>query len=92
MYREVSDYIQDCSSQNTAKQLARPVELVKKMDVPACASIFNYYAGAGYHVLGETSLNSTDYLNISVRQPYGVVGLIIPWNVNPSKPIKEQQC
>jgi aldehyde dehydrogenase (NAD+) len=51
------------------------------MDIPGCASIINYYAGSAYHVLGESSLNSADFLNVSVRQPYGVVGLIIPWNV-----------
>lgn len=60
----------------------RPVELLKKMDIPACAGILSYYAGAGYHVLGESSLNSSNYLNVSVRQPFGVVGLIIPWNVS----------
>lgn len=59
----------------------RPVELSKKMDIPGCSSIINYYAGAAYHVLGESSLNTADFLNVSVRQPYGVVGLIIPWNV-----------
>jgi aldehyde dehydrogenase (NAD+) len=51
------------------------------MDIPGCSSIINYYAGSAYHVLGESSLNSADFLNVSVRQPYGVVGLIIPWNV-----------
>jgi aldehyde dehydrogenase (NAD+) len=59
----------------------RPVQLLKKMDVPACAGVFNYFAGSAYHVLGESSLNSADFLNVSLRQPYGVVGLIIPWNV-----------
>jgi len=51
------------------------------MDVPACAGVFSYFAGSAYHVLGESSLNSANFLNISVRQPYGVVGLIIPWKV-----------
>lgn len=59
----------------------RPVELLKKMDVPACASVLSYFAGSAYHVLGESSLSSANFLNVSVRQPYGVVGLIIPWNV-----------
>ncbi|KAL3448202.1 aldehyde dehydrogenase domain-containing protein [Aspergillus insuetus] len=56
--------------------------LLKRMDIPACISVFNYYAGCAYHVLGESSLNSAHSLNISVRQPYGVVGLIIPWNAS----------
>ncbi|PMD29646.1 aldehyde dehydrogenase [Hyaloscypha variabilis F] len=65
-----------------ALAMGKPVELLKKMDVPAAASIFSYYAGAAYHVLGESSLNNANFLNVSVRQPYGVVGLIIPWNVS----------
>ena len=51
------------------------------MDVPACAGVFHYFAGSAFHVLGETSLSSANFLNLTVRQPYGVVGLIIPWNV-----------
>lgn len=58
------------------------MELLKKMDIPAVAGIFKYYAGCAYHVLGESSLNSANFLNVSVRQPYGVVGLVIPWNVS----------
>lgn len=59
----------------------RPVELLKKMDIPGCAGVFNYFAGSAYHILGESSLSSPNFLNVTVRQPYGVVGLIIPWNV-----------
>lgn len=58
------------------------MELLKKLDIPALAGVFSYYAGCAYHVLGESSLNSPNFLNVSVRQPYGVVGLIIPWNVS----------
>ncbi|KAF9892273.1 hypothetical protein FE257_002050 [Aspergillus nanangensis] len=65
-----------------AQTMGKPVELLKKMDIPAAIGVFNYYAGCAYHVLGESSLNSANFLNISVRQPYGVVGLIIPWNAS----------
>ncbi|OCT51749.1 Aldehyde dehydrogenase, cytosolic 1 [Cladophialophora carrionii] len=75
--------------QRDAQQLAeldsvcmgKPVELLKKMDIPALVGVFNYFAGSGYHIVGESSLSSPNFLNVSVRQPYGVVGLIIPWNV-----------
>jgi len=60
----------------------RPIELLKKMDIPACAGVFNYFAGCAYHILGESSLGSPNFLNVTVRQPYGIVGLIIPWNVS----------
>ncbi|KEF58355.1 uncharacterized protein A1O9_06281 [Exophiala aquamarina CBS 119918] len=61
--------------------MGKPVELLKKMDVIGCAGLFSYFAGSAFHILGETSMNSANFLNMTVRQPYGVVGLIIPWNV-----------
>lgn len=39
----------------------------------------NYFAEAGY-AQGHTSLNTPGFLNMSLRQPFGVVGIIIPWN------------
>ncbi len=62
--------------------ISRPVELLKKMDIPGCAGVFNYFAGSAYHVLGGSSFNSANFLNVTVRQPYGVVGMITPWNVS----------
>lgn len=41
---------------------------------------FQHFAGAGYDVQGKSSLNTRNHLNITVKQPYGVVGCIIPWN------------
>lgn len=60
----------------------RPLQLLRKMDIPGCAGVFNYFAGSAFHVLGESSLNSANFLNVTIRQPYGVVALIIPWNVS----------
>lgn len=40
---------------------------------------FNYFGEAGY-AQGHTSLNTPGFLNMSLRQPFGVVGIIIPWN------------
>lgn len=59
----------------------RPVELLKKMDVPGCVGVFRYFAGSAHHILGESTLSSPRFLNVTVRQPYGVAGLIIPWNL-----------
>ncbi|KAH7110944.1 aldehyde dehydrogenase [Dactylonectria macrodidyma] len=39
-----------------------------------------YFASHAIDVIGETSLNTPGYLNLSIRQPYGVCGGIIPWN------------
>lgn len=45
------------------------------------AESLEHYAEAGYDALGTTSLNTPGFVNITMRQPYGVVGAIIPWNV-----------
>ena len=47
----------------------------------ACASIFDHYSEAGYNMQGTSSLNTPGYVNLTFRQPYGVVAAIIPWNV-----------
>ncbi|KAE8152147.1 aldehyde dehydrogenase domain-containing protein [Aspergillus avenaceus] len=45
------------------------------------ASTFDYFAEAGWNAQGTSSLNTPGYLSLSLRQPYGVVGAIIAWNV-----------
>jgi hypothetical protein len=41
---------------------------------------FGYFATGGWSAQGTASLNTPGHLNLTVKQPYGVVGLIIPWN------------
>lgn len=43
--------------------------------------IMRYFAGNALSVCGDSSLNTANMVNISFRQPYGVCGAIIPWNV-----------
>ena len=50
-------------------------------DAYACASKFDYYAESGFNVQGTTSVQTPGYLNMTLRQPFGVVAAIIPWNV-----------
>ncbi|MFI5198962.1 MAG: aldehyde dehydrogenase family protein [Candidatus Limnocylindrales bacterium] len=42
--------------------------------------VFEYYAGAANKVFGQTIPVSKPGLDITVREPIGVVGLIVPWN------------
>lgn len=49
-------------------------------DVEESRNITNYFSGLVELAYGQTSTNSADYLNISLRQPYGVVAAIVPWN------------
>ncbi|KAL7800714.1 aldehyde dehydrogenase [Trichoderma afarasin] len=51
------------------------------IDHTLAVATIRYFAGKAYDAHGITSLGSKDHLNISLRQPYGVTGAIIPWNV-----------
>jgi aldehyde dehydrogenase (NAD+) len=51
------------------------------IDVMVAAGRFRAMAGLGAFVHGESSLNTPGLLSVTLKQPYGVVGAIIPWNV-----------
>ncbi len=44
------------------------------------AMLFDFYAGACDKLTGTVYAGETGYHNYSVREPYGVVGSIAPWN------------
>ena len=49
-------------------------------DIPPTADIFYYYAGWTRKIYGETIPVDGNYLNYTLREPMGVVGMITPWN------------
>lgn len=49
-------------------------------DVQAACDISNFFAGQVETAMGESSVNLPDFLSVSLRQPYGVVAAIVPWN------------
>lgn len=59
--------------------MGRPVS--GYIDNVLAAKRFESFAGAGYTAKGVSSLNTPGFVNMSLRQPYGVVAAIIPWNV-----------
>ena len=59
--------------------MGRPVSTY--FDNHAAASVFEHYAEAGFEAQGVSSLNTPGYVNMTFKQPYGVVAAIIPWNV-----------
>jgi betaine-aldehyde dehydrogenase len=46
----------------------------------AVSLVFEYYAGAANKLFGETIPVSKPGLDFTLREPIGVVGLIVPWN------------
>jgi betaine-aldehyde dehydrogenase len=49
-------------------------------EVEAAAGCFEYYAGAANKHFGETIPVADRGLDFTLREPIGVVGLIVPWN------------
>ncbi|KAK5463088.1 hypothetical protein LTS15_002801 [Exophiala xenobiotica] len=62
-----------------AMSMGRPVSTY--FDNHACAGAFEHYAEAGYEAQGVSSLNTPGFVNMTFKQPYGVVAAIIPWNL-----------
>lgn len=63
-----------------AISMGRPV--AHFADANRAATHFEHYANEGYstQTLGSSSLNTPGFVNMTFRQPYGVVAGIIPWN------------
>ncbi len=49
-------------------------------EVAAAADCFEYYAGAVPRIYGETIPVASPGLDFTLREPIGVVALIVPWN------------
>lgn len=59
----------------------KPVTTVQTVDVPLSAEHLYYYAGWCSKIEGSTlPVNTRDMFTYTVREPLGVVGLIVPWN------------
>lgn len=48
--------------------------------LPAAAGFFDYYAGMADKIEGETIPVPGDRHNYTVREPLGVIGIVLPWN------------
>ncbi|CAL5867612.1 uncharacterized protein PFLUO_LOCUS1831 [Penicillium psychrofluorescens] len=56
----------------------RPVS--QYFDAGLAADNFRYFAETAWSTQGTASFNTPGFLNMTVRQPYGVAALIIAWN------------
>jgi aldehyde dehydrogenase (NAD+)/phenylacetaldehyde dehydrogenase len=50
------------------------------IDVPFCADFWRYYAGAADKLRSPVVANEAGVHRYAVREPYGVIGAIAPWN------------
>src|ERR1700742_2244219 len=58
----------------------KPISGVLRQALPAAIDTLTYYAGWADKISGETVSTRSDALTYTVREPVGVVAVIVPWN------------
>src|ERR1700732_4372389 len=58
----------------------KPIAAVLRQDLPAAIDTLTYYAGWADKISGEVVSTRDDALTYTVREPVGVVAVIVPWN------------
>lgn len=74
--------IRDHADELTAlevRDVGKPVRQARA-DALACARYFEFYGEAADKIHGETIPYQTGYTVMTVREPHGVTGHIVPWN------------
>lgn len=73
--RERADEILEVEVRDTGNTVAK-----MRGDVDSAGNALDYYAGLGREIKGETIPASAENIHFTLREPYGVVGRIIPFN------------
>ena len=60
--------------------VGKPIRDTLAVDVPSCATTFQWYAEAIDKVYGEIGQTGPEALSLVTREPVGVVAAIVPWN------------
>jgi len=66
-------------AQLESRNVGKPITSARG-EVIGTSIVFDYYAGAANKIFGQTIPVSKPGLDLTVREPIGVVGLIVPWN------------
>jgi aldehyde dehydrogenase (NAD+) len=64
-----------------ALETGKALRTESRVEAGVLADVFVFYGGLGSELKGESVPFSNEMLTITVREPIGVVGAIIPWNV-----------
>lgn len=75
--------------ESRAEELARaesidsgkPIALARRLDIPRAAANFRFFATAILHTATDAHQTDGLALNVTLREPRGVAGLISPWNL-----------
>jgi aldehyde dehydrogenase (NAD+) len=64
-----------------ALETGKALRTESRVEAQVVADIFDFYGGLGGELKGESVPFAPNVLSVTVREPLGVVGAIIPWNV-----------
>ena len=64
-----------------ALETGKALRTESRVEANTVADILEFFGGLGGELKGETVPFAPDVLSVTVREPLGVVGAIIPWNV-----------
>ncbi len=82
--RRIADEI-DARAASLAEEESRdsgkPVSVARSVDIPRAAANFRHFAAQAETFASESHDGEAGTLNITLRQPLGVVGCISPWNL-----------
>jgi len=75
LIRKSSEELAQLESRNTGKPITSA-----RGEIIGSSLVFDYYAGAANKIFGQTIPVSKPGIDLTLREPIGVVGLIVPWN------------
>lgn len=75
----ISEHADELAELET-KDVGKPITVSKKVDLRTAPDAVEYFAGMATKVEGRTIPVPGSFLNYTVREPYGVIAGIIPWN------------
>ncbi len=59
----------------------KPLSVARNVDIPRAIENFRFFATAILHTRSESHQTDTTAINLTLRAPRGVAGLISPWNL-----------
>jgi betaine-aldehyde dehydrogenase len=75
LIKKNSEELAQLETRNTGKPITSA-----RGEIIGSSLVFDYYAGAANKIFGQTIPVSKPGIDMTLREPIGVVGLIVPWN------------
>ena len=78
--RRLADHVEEIA-RLMALETGKALRTESRIEATVLADMFLFYGGLASELKGETVPFSPDMLTVTTREPIGVVGVIVPWNV-----------